>query len=408
MVLGAGMVGICTAIHLLRRGFDVALVDRRGAGQETSYGNAGLIQREATRPYAFPTDLQDLRDVALARNNDVHYALGALPGLSGRLARYAVNSTPWRYRRVFPRWRTLIETCQAEHKPLLDESESWDLVTRGGWRLGFRTDGRDFDAARRDAETRIAEDGLAIEIEDSQTLAAREPALRRPMAGAVWWKDAWAVNDPGGLAGRYFEIFLSLGGQFVRGDATNLAQTAGGWRVRTPDGVIEAAQCVVALGPWSDVIARPLGYRFPLFVKRGYHAHHASAAMPSVPMLDSDYGVMIAPMRQGLRLTTGAEFLPRDAAPTPVQLAVAQSRVGDLFDLGEMLDPAPWLGCRPMLPDMLPNIGPAPRHSGLWFNFGHGHQGFTLGPSSGRLLADLIAGETPMVNPQPYRPDRWF
>ncbi|GBQ71597.1 D-amino acid dehydrogenase small subunit [Ameyamaea chiangmaiensis NBRC 103196] len=408
LVLGAGMIGVSTAIHLRERGLDVVLVDRKAAGQETSYGNAGLIQREATRPYAFPMNARDLVDVALARNNDVHYSIGALPALAGRLSAYARNSLPGPYGRIVPPWRALIETCLTEHTRFIDATNSWDLVTQGGWRSGFRSEGRDFDAAREDAITRVREDGLSVDIEDSRTLASREPALIRAMAGSIWWKDAWAVSNPGELVARYARHFTAIGGAIAFGDAATLDRTASGWSVRTPDGVLNAEATVVALGPWSDDLAKRLGYSFPLFVKRGYHRHYTCTAMPAIPMLDVEHGVMIAPMQAGLRLTTGAEFLPRDDAPSPVQLDVAERGVREIFALGAGVEATPWLGSRPVMPDMLPNIGAAPRDPSLWFHFGHAHQGFTLGPSSGRLLAELMTGETPFVDPTPYAPARWL
>jgi glycine/D-amino acid oxidase-like deaminating enzyme len=123
--------------------------------------------------------------------------------------------------------------------------------------------------------------------------------------------------------------------------------------------------------------------------------------------LDAERGYVLAPMQRGLRLTTGAEFAPIDALPTPVQLAKAEALARELVDLGESLPEAPWLGARPCTADMLPVIGPAPRHKGLWFNFGHAHQGFTMGPVAGRLLAEMVSGEPPCVDPMPYLPRRF-
>jgi D-amino-acid dehydrogenase len=112
-------------------------------------------------------------------------------------------------------------------------------------------------------------------------------------------------------------------------------------------------------------------------------------------------------MRRGLRLTTGAELARLDSPPTPVQLGRAQACAQQLLDLGPAVDATPWLGNRPCMVDMLPAIGPVARQRGLWFNFGHGHQGFTLGPVSGRLLAEQITGQPTVVDPTPYLPARF-
>ncbi|SFV16048.1 FAD dependent oxidoreductase [Methylobacterium sp. 174MFSha1.1] len=140
--------------------------------------------------------------------------------------------------------------------------------------------------------------------------------------------------------------------------------------------------------------------------KRGYHRHWRPARTLELPLLDAQNGYVLAPMAAGLRLTTGAELAGPEAATGPVQLARAEAEAGGLLDLGAPRENAPWSGIRPCLPDMLPVIGAAPRHPGLWFHFGHGHQGFTLGPASGRLLAEAMSGETPMVEAAAFRPGR--
>jgi D-amino-acid dehydrogenase len=146
-----------------------------------------------------------------------------------------------------------------------------------------------------------------------------------------------------------------------------------------------------------------------LFGKRGYHMHYSlrGNAVLQRPVLDSDSGFMLAPMRAGVRLTTGAEFAAMDAPPTPVQLARAEPVARTLLPLADRVDKQPWLGVRPCTPDMLPIIGPTPGQPDLWCAFGHAHQGLTLGPTTGRLISEMLAGEVPFVDPAPYRPDRF-
>src|SRR6202000_2442149 len=109
-----------------------------------------------------------------------------------------------------------------------------------------------------------------------------------------------------------------------------------------------------------------------------------------------------APVMRGIRLPTGVEFARRDAPPSPLQVETALPKARALFPLGEPVDAKPWKGARPCLPDMLPVIGKAPRHPGLWFDFRHQHHGLTLGPVSGRLLAEMMTGEKPFADPAPF------
>jgi len=211
----------------------------------------------------------------------------------------------------------------------------------------------------------------------------------------------------------YAKLFEERGGRILRGEARTLRETAQGriqgWEVQTAEDIASAPAAVLALGPWADDVFRALGYRFPLGVKRGYHRHFRAEGNATLdrPVLDAERGYVLAPMAAGIRLTTGVEFASRDAPPTPVQLARAEPSAREIFPLGAPADDKTWLGRRPCLPDMLPIVGPAPRHQGLWFDFGHHHLGFTLGPVTGRLLAEMMTGETPFTDPAPYRAERF-
>jgi D-amino-acid dehydrogenase len=297
----------------------------------------------------------------------------------------------------------LIQRSLVEHEALIAEAGVPELLRRTGWIKLYRSQAS-LTKAARDAE-RLKQYGVPSEILDKAAITAREPGLTGDFAGAVYWPTPGFIADPGALAKAYADLFVRKGGRFVVADARTLAQESGGWRV---DGAA-AREAVVALGPWSDLVFRPLGYSIPLGVKRGYHLHlkPRGNAVLNHPVLDSDLGYLLAPMNRGIRLTTGVEFAHRDAPPRPIQVEKALPRAHALFPLGEAVDAKPWMGARPCLPDMLPVIGPAPRHAGLWFDFGHQHHGLTLGPVAGRLLAEMMAGTTPFTDPRPYAVERF-
>ncbi|WP_442808556.1 NAD(P)/FAD-dependent oxidoreductase [Trinickia soli] len=400
LVLGGGIVGVSVALQLQRRNVSVALVDRKAPGQETSFGNAGLIQREGVYPYAFPRDLASLVHYAGNRATDVRYHPAAMPKLLPFLYRYWYNSRPDRHARIARVYSTLIEHCVTEHRALIEAAGAQSLLRKGGWIKVFRTREalqKTLDDARRwHDEYDVAYEGL-----DREALHAAEPSLGSVLIGGVRFTSSDSVSDPGGLVTAYANLFEQLGGRVFIGDAGTLEPS---WRVMTQAGPIEAESVVVALGPWSKDLVRTFGYDLPLEVKRGYHMHYAaqSGAHLNQPVLDAEIGYLIAPMTRGIRLTTGAELGYRDTRKTPVQLDAVEPFARDVFPLGERLDAEPWLGCRPCTPDMLPIIGPAPRHKGMWFAFGHAHHGLTLGPVTGRLIAEMMTGTQPVVDPAPF------
>lgn len=405
VVLGAGIVGVCVAVHLQKRGRQVALVDRKQPGNETSFGNAGLIQREGVYPYAFPRDLGTLLRYARNQSPDVRYHADAMLRTAPFLWQYWRNSHPAKHAAIAKSYATLIEHCVDEHRALAADAGASGLLRPTGWIKVFRTD------KVRDAETRLAEQwhreyGVEFESLDAGLLQQKEPDLDKSLRGGLRYTASDSVSDPNALVTAYARYFEALGGRFFIGDADSFRE---GWTVDTQDGMISASSAVVALGPWSDRVSSRLGYRLPLAVKRGYHMHYAPQAGAHLnhPVLDVEKGYLIAPMARGIRLTTGAEIAHCDAPKTPTQLAAVEPVARTLFPLGERLDNEAWMGRRPCTPDMMPIIGPARNHQDLWFAFGHAHHGLTLGPVTGRLIAEMMTHEETLVDVQPFSVERF-
>jgi D-amino-acid dehydrogenase len=405
VVLGAGIVGVCVAVHLQKRGRQVALVDRKLPGNETSFGNAGLIQREGVYPHALPRGLGTLLRYARNQSPEVRYHADAMLKAAPFLWQYWRNSHPAKHAAIARSYSTLIEHCVSEHRALAVDAGASALLRPIGWIKVFRTD------AARDAEIRLAEQwqreyGVAFESLEPAALQRIEPDLSGNLCGGLHYLASDSVSDPNALVTAYAKYFEALGGRFFIGDADSLRE---GWEVDTQAGTITASAAVLALGPWSDRVSSRLGYRLPLAVKRGYHMHYAPHAEARLnhPILDVEKGYVLAPMARGIRLTTGAEIARLDAPRTPAQLAAVEPVARTLFPLGERLDAEAWMGARPCTADMMPIIGPAKNHRGLWFAFGHAHHGLTLGPVTGRLIAEMMTGEETVVDPRPFRVERF-
>lgn len=407
VVLGAGIVGLSAALHLQQRGREVVLVDRDAPGEGTSFGNAGIIERASVFPYAFPRRIPDILRYALNGTPEAYYHWSALPTVAPWLARYWWHSSPERHLAAMRAALPLVERCLSEHELLVTAADAGDVIRRTGWLKLFRTEPK-LEAALTEAR-RLTPFGIGFDVMEPSEVRRAEPHLSGECAGAIHLRDPATVTSPLALSQAYARLFESHGGRILRADAASLRQEAGGWTLTAENGPLQAGAAVVALGPWSDIVTRSLGYDVPLAVKRGYHMTYRPRgnAVLNHTVLDAEGGYVLAPMADGIRLTTGAEFALRDAPPSPVQLARTEPLAQNLFPLGERVMAEPWMGCRPCLPDMIPVIGPAPRHPGLWFNFGHAHHGLTLGPVCGRLLAEMMTGQEPFTDPRPYAVDRF-
>jgi D-amino-acid dehydrogenase len=407
IVLGAGAVGVSVAAHLAARGWAVTLVDRQGPGEATSYGNSGLIQTEVVYPTSFPLQPALLLRYAANRSIPLHFHPSALPSLAPFLWRFAQFSRPAAHAAVAQRYAPIMAQALAETRLLADAAGSRHLLRPTGWMRLYRTS-RGLDAGAADAALLQREFAAASHVLTADALQQLEPFLDTSLVGAVHYDGSDALTDPGTYVKSVARHVQSLGGTLTVGDAMTLRSHGAGWRVQTDAGPVEASQVVVALGPWSDTVIGPLGYRLKLAVKRGYHMHYGTRgnAVLGRPIIDAERGYLLAPMTRGIRLTTGIEFALRDALPTPVQLDRAEPVARTLFPLAERVDAEPWMGRRPCTPDMLPVISRAPLHDNLWFAFGHAHHGVTLSAVTGRVIAEMMNGEQPVVDLTPFGADR--
>ena len=409
IVLGAGMIGVSAALHLQKRGRSVALIDRRGPAEETSYGNAGIIQVEGVVPYPFPKDPGRLARYAFNMLPEANLHWSALPSIAPWLIRYYFASSEEGMAKTARGAKPIVERCIIEHEALMREAGIESMLRRTGYLRLYRSADALEKAVAKETIDR-EKYGVNFKPLDGREIEALEPHIAERFAGGLLMPDPVSVSDPGAVGRAYAELFVKRGGKIFRGEARTLEKTnTGDWQVLTAEGPVSGRAAVIALGPWSDDMTAKFGFKVPMGVKRGYHMHYKPRGNATLnrPILDTDNGYVLVAMTKGIRLTTGAEFAKRDAPPTPVQLDKVEPAARKLFPLDNRVEETPWMGRRPCLPDMLPAIGPVPGNAGLWADFGHHHLGFTMGPVTGRLLAEMMTGETPFTDPTPYRPDRF-
>jgi D-amino-acid dehydrogenase len=250
IVFGAGMVGVSVALHLQKRGRKVVLLDRRNAGEETSYGNAGLIQREAVYPYKFPREFGTILSYAMNNRRDAVYHLSALPRLAPWLFRYWQNAAPERIERSARALAPLMARCVDEHEALIAEAgaAARNLVHHHGWLNCFRSD-ESLHQAVADVR-RLDNYGVDYTVLTAAQLQELEPHLSEVVVGAIHFRGSPSSSDPGMLTEIYADLFIGNGGRFCKGDARRLALGSSEWSVLTEMGTIEAGQVVLALGPW--------------------------------------------------------------------------------------------------------------------------------------------------------------
>ena len=407
-VMGAGIVGICCAIELQRSGYDVEVIDRRAPGTETSHGNAGILSLSSVVPLASPELLPRIPGLLLNRYADFRLHYAHLPQLLPWLFRFLLRCNRRTYRRDSQSINALTVASVAAHRELIRQSDAEYLINDGGGlRLYRRLESFDRDAIERELFERCQ---VEYDILDPPEIKKLEPDLDDRFVKAVWIKKSLSLSDPQALCRHYADYFRSLGGVIRQLEVESIRPVGDNWRLNTSEGEETVERLVVCLGAWTGEMIKPLGYRNPVAIERGYHMMYSAQANRKLlrPVFDVDASYVMIPMSQGIRVTTGSNLVYRETEATPRQLEMVEPRAREAFPLDQALLDKPWMGRRSSTPDSLPIIGPAPRHKNLWLNYAHAHMGLTMAPISGQIIASQVTGGQPPLDVSACSPARYL
>jgi len=412
LVVGAGIVGVATALQLRQRGWTTILLDRQEPGTACSFGNAGIIAGDVVPPVAAPGVLRKVPGYLLDAEAPLAIRWRYLPRLMPWLYHFVRSSRREAYERNTRALATLLAGARRAYEPLVAEAGASELLRPTGALQVFETLAA-YDDARRDAEFRR---GLGARIEE---VAAYEiPQFARNLApvfaGGLFRPDLGYVRDPLALTTALHRRYLALGGDSRLIEVERLERRPGErWAAlgRGADGAaaeIEAEQVVVAGGAWSTRLLRGLGLRIPLDTERGYHVM-LPHARPDIrmPVSTGEGAFYLTPMAGGLRLAGTVEMAGLSRPPDPRRPEAILRRARRYLPDLDLREAQTWMGFRPSMPDSLPVIGPVRRLPGLSLAFGHGHLGLSLAAVTGKLVAQAVSGETPAIDLAPFRHDRF-
>ena len=407
-VIGAGIVGISCGLHLQRRGHRVTLLDPRGFGNGASFGNSAIIASSECLPVATPGTLLRVPAMLLSRDGPLHIRPAYLPALLPWLARFVAASTPARVARISTALAALLGPSVEEHRHLATLAGITAHIRPTGWLKAYQSVGA-FERARPGYEA-MRRLGVRCEELGPEEIRAREPALAPIFARAMFHAECHHVGDPHAYT-------AALGSCLVRAGACLRQEAATGFSFRdgsvtgvtTASGTVDADVVIVACGAWSKALASRLGERVPLDTERGYHAMFATegAARLHAPVYWADRSVILSPMPTGLRMTSSVEFGGLHAGADYSHLNRLAAELRRALPAASAAVKSRWLGFRPSMPDSLPVIGATRRHANCFLAFGHGHLGLTLGPVTGRVVADLVDGLPSGIDVSPYAPQRF-
>ncbi|MDG9889991.1 MULTISPECIES: NAD(P)/FAD-dependent oxidoreductase [Pseudomonas] len=390
-VIGGGIVGLCTAFHLVETGFSVSIIEAGEPGAKCSSGNAGSLSSGSVAPLAMPGVLKQSVGMMFDSTGPLYIPASYLLQVAPWMARFVASASTERVAHIAKALHDLIGDAVEQHKALAAKVGCSDLIVDTG-QIHLYPDEK---ALRKDDAgwALKRQHGLnPVRIGRTDILQFEPRISSHYQTGYHVDGQPW-IKDPQLHATRIAKYLRRRGVSFVRDQVLDLSRISGGWQIRGKQETHVAQAVVVSAGAWSSELLKPLGVRVPLEAQRGYHLRFPGAEdMIQRVVVLADRKVFMTPMLGGLQAAGTVEFGGLDRlASSKRALLLAGHAKSALVDL-DVSGPVQWMGHRPCLPDSMPVLGEIPAHPGLWCAFGHGHLGLTGAAGTGHLLAQAMSG----------------
>lgn len=407
IVVGAGVIGTALAYELQKRGRRVTLIDRDAPGRGASFGNMASIAVTEFMPASRPSIWRQMPGWLLDPEGPVRVRPGYLPRLIPWFLRFLASSRPARLRELEAQGAALCGRALSDTQALMREIGIADDMTQEGC-LSLYTDEAEFRVDREHIEI-LERFGIAHEVLDGGQLRELEPEIDRKIGKAVLFPDNRSLRDPYAYVCRLAEAFEGLGGRLVRAHVTGFDTAGLTKRVRLEDGqLIEADQVVLCAGAFTSRLAKALGEPIPLETERGYHTQIMA---PGISLRHSIIwparAFMVTPTAGGIRVGGTVEMAGLDAPPDYRRAKVTVKRACEALPNLQVQQATEWMGHRPAFPDTVPLMSASRQVPGIFYSTGHGHLGLTYAATSAKLMGQLISGERPALDLQPYRIERF-
>ncbi|QBF31078.1 FAD-binding oxidoreductase [Thalassococcus sp. S3] len=406
-VIGAGIVGVSTALWLQRDGIRVTLIDRAGPGEGTSFGNGGVLASCAVVPVTVPGLLRKAPRMLMDPDQPLFLKWPYLPRLLPWLVPYLRHATDRDVSRIASALTPVIGDSLADHQALAAGTRANRWITPCDYlyvykdRAGFAADAFGWDIRKQN--------GFRWDELTAPALSAYDPNLASHFEFAVRLGGHGRITDPGQYVKDLAAHFEAQGGRVLQAEVTDILQENGAVTgLRAAGETIPCTDLALTAGIWSKALARQLGVSIPLETERGYHLElWEPSFMPRAPLMIAEGKFVATPMDGRLRLAGIVEFGGLDAAPAQAPFDLLLRQVKRALPGLTWKEQTQWMGHRPAPTDSIPVIGPAPDLKGAFMGFGHHHVGLTGGPKTGRLLSQIITGARPNIDLTPYAPSRF-
>jgi len=408
IVIGAGIVGVSTAIWLQRSGFKVTIIDQKGPATGASHGNAGILAASSIIPVPNPSLIKKLPFYLLSKDSPVFFKMSYLPQMFPFLMSYLSKSNLIEVNKYAERMTPLIFDTVCQHKSLAKGTGAEKFISYQDYCFGYETE-KNFLNDKKVWKLR-EKHGLPFEVVNGNEFSNFDPFYKDLFDVIVKCKNHGKINDPGLYVKTLCDHFLSQGGELIISKVNDISsKNLNDAIVKIESDSLIANKIVVATGAWSKKILKKFKIKMPLESERGYHVEYVEPNFyPKVPMMLTSKKFVITPMDGRIRVAGLVEFAGLKALKRKPPLNLLKNKIKVLFPNLKCKEKIEWLGHRPALVDSLPMLGYLDKNKQILVAFGHQHLGLTAGAKTGRIVSDLIIGNDIKLEISNYRPNRFM
>jgi len=398
-IVGAGIQGVCNALFLQKKNYEVHLFDREEPGSAASYGNAGHFSPYASVPLNRPDILTDVPAMLISSTGPLALKWNYVPKMIPWFLKFINNCTKKKMMHTAKYMHQILDLAIPAYDEIFDEVDMSGLVEKKGIMYIWNNK----DLSSRELEIKIRDElGIDQKILTPKEIHDLEPNIKPFYHGGVFYSKARHARNPKKILLKIFDHFIEKGGKFKKLNIKDISFDTEKPILKSETQNFIFDKIVIACGAFSKRLTDKLDEKIPLDTERGYHVHFKGYDhLLSRPVVFANRGFGITPMEQGLRVVGTVEF-------GGLENPLSKSRIKNLINNAKyMLDGLPehhdeWLGFRPTLPDFLPVIGPSKKYKNVFYSFGHHHLGWTLGAISGKIVSKMINNEKTNLDLQPY------
>jgi len=404
-VIGAGIQGVCNALFLQKKGYQVTLFDKDGPDNlSASYGNAGHFSPYASIPLNRPDILTDIPAMLLSSSGPLALKWNYVPKMIPWFIKFLKNCSTKNMMHTAKYMHQILDIALPAYDELFEEIDLSGLVENKGIMYIWN----DQNLKSRELEMNIRNEiGAEQQLLSQKEIHDLEPNIKKIYHAGVFYKKARHARNPKKILLKLFDLFLEKDGKFLKLNIQDFTFDNEKPILKSDAQTFIFDRIVIACGAFSKKLTDKLDEKIPLDTERGYHIHFKNCDhLISRPVVFTNRGFGMTPMEQKLRVVGTVEF-------GGLENPLSKGRIKNLVNNAKyMLDGLPkhedeWLGFRPTLPDYLPVIGPSKNYKNVFYSFGHHHLGWTLAAISGKIISKMIANKNTNLNLEPYSSKRF-